>query len=89
MLLGMKHAGPETLSKLGTLLKRLRKLPLKEKAPGVFYFRSRAFLHFHDDEAGIFADIRLAADWERHCVSAKSAQTELLAQAREFTQSLA
>lgn len=89
MLLGMKHADPKTLSKLTALLKGLRKLPLKEKSPGVFYYRSRAFLHFHDDEAGIFADIRLTGDWERYCVSGKTAQADLLAQARQFMEGLA
>jgi hypothetical protein len=83
MLLGMKHAGTQTLDKLAPLLERLRKLPLKEKARGVFYFRSRAFLHFHEDEAGIFADIRPGDAWQRHEVSAKRAQNSLLALARK------
>ncbi len=85
MLKRMKHADAGTLGKLGTLLKQLRKLPLKEKSPGVFYFRSRAFLHFHDDEAGIFADIKLADQWERYCVSKRDAQAAMLARASRFT----
>ena len=31
---------------------------LTERTPGTFYRRSRAFLHFHADPAGIFADVR-------------------------------
>jgi hypothetical protein len=42
------------------LLIELRKqAALREKAAGVFYLKSKAFLHFHDDPAGIFADVKL------------------------------
>jgi hypothetical protein len=56
----MKHAGPQTLASLAPLLQRLRAMPaLVERRPGVFYLGSRAYLHFHDDPAGIFADVKL------------------------------
>lgn len=56
----MKHAGPETLSRLAPLLQRLRSIPgLVERTPGSFYLRSSAFLHFHEDPAGVFADVKL------------------------------
>ncbi len=56
----MKHAGPETLQALAPLLARLRMLPcLVERTPGCFYRGSKAFLHFHDDPAGIHADVKL------------------------------
>jgi hypothetical protein len=59
----MKHAGPKTLDALEPLLAELRKIEgLKEKSRGTFYRRSRAFLHFHEDPAGFFADIRVAGD---------------------------
>jgi len=62
----MKHAGPETFVLLASLLEKLRERPLlKEKSPGVFYLKSRAFLHFHDDPAGQFADVRLSEDFDR------------------------
>jgi hypothetical protein len=42
------------------LLIELRKrAALREKAAGVFYLKSKAFLYFHDDPAGIFADVKL------------------------------
>ena len=53
---------------LEPLLSRLRALPgLKEKARGTFYLKSRAFLHFHEDPAGLFADVRAndGADFDR------------------------
>ena len=36
--------------------------PLVERQPGVFYVRGTAFLHFHDDPAGLFADLRLTGN---------------------------
>ena len=56
----MKHAGAATLARLGPLLTRLRSIEgLVERRPGIFYLRGRAFLHFHEEPAGVFADIRL------------------------------
>ncbi len=56
----MKHASAATLSVLTTLLKDLRKRDcLFERTPGSFYIKSKAFLHFHEDPSGIYADIKL------------------------------
>ena len=55
----MKHAGAAVLDQLEGLLAQIRALPgLKEKTRGVFYLKSRAFLHFHEDPKGVFADLR-------------------------------
>ena len=64
----MKHAGADALDRLEPLLARLRTYDqLREKSRGVFYLRSKAFLHFHEDPAGLFADIRApgGADFDR------------------------
>ena len=62
----MRHARPDTLQELEPVLRRLRALEgMRERSPGVFYVRSRAFLHFHEDPAGTFADIRSGSDWTR------------------------
>jgi hypothetical protein len=62
----MKHAGADALASLGELLASLRARPgLREKQPGVFYAKGRAFLHFHEDRAGLFADLRQGGDWRR------------------------
>lgn len=75
----MKHAGPETLARIEKLLDDLRTRPaLKEKRPGVFYLGSRAFLHFHDDPSGVFADVRLGDEFSRFAVTTRSAQSDLL-----------
>jgi hypothetical protein len=56
----MKHASLETLHALKDLLAELRLMPgLVERKPGIFYRRSQAFLHFHDDPLGWFADVKL------------------------------
>ena len=62
----MKHAGSDTLDQLEPVLVELRKLGgLKERKRGTFYQGSSAFLHFHEDPAGFFADIKLDGDFVR------------------------
>ncbi|CAN5903905.1 hypothetical protein BH11PSE1_BH11PSE1_33500 [soil metagenome] len=68
----MKHAGEVALDQLETLLVRVRALPgLTEKKRGVFYRKSRAFLHFHEDPKGLFGDVRAAdgKDFDRFDVT--------------------
>ena len=67
----MKHATPAALDQLEPLLARIRGIPgLVERKPGTFYRKSSAFLHFHEDEAGLFADAKLnGVDFERMPVS--------------------
>ena len=79
----MKHAGDQTLDALEGLLNRLRAVNgLQEKKRGSFYRNSRAFLHFHEDPAGFFADLRVADDWQRLPVNSRAEQTALLTAAR-------
>ena len=81
----MKHAGEAALDDLEPLLQELRKLPrLKEKKRGTFYAGSKAFLHFHEDPAGPFADLKpsLAGDYERFRVRTAKERARLLALAK-------
>jgi len=56
----MKHATAAALMQLEQLLARLRGLAgLTERKPGTFYRKSGAFLHFHEGDAGLFADVKL------------------------------
>jgi len=56
----MKHAGAPALQQLQPLLAELRALHgLVERTPGAFYFKSKAFLHFHEDASGLHADVKL------------------------------
>jgi len=77
----VKHAGPSTFARISLLLRELRARPqIEEKRPGVFYLKSRAFLHFHDDPSGIFADVLFTKDFVRVPVSSRSQQADLLEQ---------
>ena len=61
-LRGQRHETrprPRTWTGSSDLLSRLRALGgLKEKKRGCFYFKSKGFLHFHEDPKGMFADLR-------------------------------
>ena len=46
----------------------------------MFYERSRAFLHFHEDPTGLYADVRLGDDFERVPVHTRD-QRDALVQA--------
>ena len=75
----MKHAGPRALGILSPLLEELRaRSVLRERRPGVFELKSRAFLHFHDDPSGIFADVRLAEGFVRMPATSSAEQADLL-----------
>jgi hypothetical protein len=78
----MKHAGPATLKLLDDLLGEIRKHPeLRERTPGSFYFKSKGYLHFHEDPAGIFADVKLDfADFTRLRATTAAEQRSLLKQ---------
>jgi hypothetical protein len=69
----MKHAGPDALDQLEPILAEIRKLDgLKEKKRGAFYHRSSGFLHFHEDPAGMFADLKTGDDYERFPVNSRT-----------------
>jgi hypothetical protein len=76
----MKHAGVEALAELADLLAAVRARDgLKEPRPGSFYRKGKAWLHFHEDKAGLFADLRAGAEWQRFRVSEPAEQAALLA----------
>jgi hypothetical protein len=76
----LKHAGAETLQRLSDLLDQIRQREaLKEKKLGIFYWKSKSFLHFHEDPAGIFADISSGDDFDRYPVNTTKERKALLA----------
>jgi hypothetical protein len=78
----MKHAGPGALDQLEPVLAKLRKLDgLHERKRGAFYRGSSAFLHFHEDPAGFFADLKVAGDFVRFRVNSGAEVEKLLARA--------
>jgi hypothetical protein len=68
----MKHATAAALQVLSDLLDQIReKEGIKEKKLGIFYRKSKSFLHFHEDPAGLFADLSAGANFERYPVNTK------------------
>lgn len=79
----MKHAGPRALEALEPALEALRTVPgLVERKRGIFYRGGTAFLHFHEDPGGLFADLRSGADFERYAVNTKAEVAHLLSAVR-------
>ena len=69
----MKHAGPEALDQLEPILEEIRRLGgLKEKKRGSFQCGSNGFLHFHEDPAGFFADLKVGDDYQRFPINSKT-----------------
>ena len=80
----MKHAGIAALDTLEPLLAKIRALPkLREKSRGVFYVKSTASLHFHEDPAGLFGDIQISGEWHRYDVTNETSRKKFLAAVRK------
>jgi hypothetical protein len=80
----MRHARPEDLDRINALLARLRTLDgMLEKKRGVFYVGSKSFLHFHEDPAGMFADLAVGAGFERFRVTTADEQRAFVKAVRE------
>jgi hypothetical protein len=76
----VKHASAATLTQLEPVLAQVRLFgALKEKKVGTFYLRGSAFLHFHEDPAGLFGDVKLdGKTFARFAVNSKTEQRALL-----------
>jgi hypothetical protein len=75
----MKHAGSESLQNVSELLQAIRlKEGIREKKIGIFYRKSKSFLHFHEDRKGIFADLSVGSDFDRYPVNTRTEWNALL-----------
>jgi len=77
----MAHASPEALQALLPLLRQLREIKgLKEVKPGIFYCRSSAFLHFHDEAGTLVADLKKpgGSGFDRFVLDTAPAQRKLV-----------
>ena len=76
----MRHATTVALDALEPLLEKIRAFEgLTERKRGVFYRRSSAFLHFHEDPAGFFADLRTGPEWQRFPATTAAKRRALVA----------
>ena len=62
----------------------LRKLgSLRERKRGYFSWRSKAFLHFHEDSGDMYVDVKLDGTFQRMKVSSRSEQDALVSRVRD------
>ncbi len=60
----MGRCSYDKLEELEPAFEKIRKLPLiKEPKPGIFYIKSQGFMHFHEKDGAIWADVRAGKDW--------------------------
>jgi hypothetical protein len=81
----MAHASPDALKPMLPLLRQLREIKgLTEKQPGIFYLRSNAFLHFHDDHGTLYADLKKPGGmgFERYALDTPPQQRKLVDDAK-------
>jgi hypothetical protein len=79
----MRLARDEDLDQVEKLLVVLRGVDgITEKRRGVFYRGSAAFLHFHTDPAGMFADMRATDGWRRYPVRSAGQRRSMVADVR-------
>jgi hypothetical protein len=79
----MRHARPGDLDRLEGFLTDLRAIPqLRERGRGSFSRGSRAFLHFHADDDGMYADVRLSETFERFRVTTRREQAAFVSLVR-------
>lgn len=82
----MKHAGPETLDALADFLDQIRRHPgLREPKRGSFYRKSSGFLHFHEDPAGLFADLKMDGEYQRFRINTVAERRALLRRIARIT----
>lgn len=76
----MKHASTQALRDLDALLAQVRRIDsLSERKPGIFYRRSSAFLHFHEDAGRLFADVKFnGIHFQRMPVSTERQRREFI-----------
>ena len=82
----MRHAGAAALDRLDGLLQQVRRRQpqLKERKRGAFYRGGQGWLHFHEDPAGLFADLKIDGEWTRFAVDT-AAERKVLLQRLERT----
>jgi hypothetical protein len=79
----VKHATPVALDALEGLLRELRNIEgLIERKRGLFYRGGGAFIHFHEDRAGFFADAKVTPMWVRFDVTTQAQRRAFLREVR-------
>ena len=77
----MARARKATLERLAPFLEEVRAIGIErlvEKANGAFYRGRVGILHFHEDAAGVSADVKVAGDWQRVAVDTAAGRRRVL-----------
>ena len=62
----MAHTKPEMIEDLILELNAIRNLDgIKEKSVGIYYYKSIPFLHFHDKNGDLWADVKTPGGYKR------------------------
>ena len=75
------RAKKATLQRLDPWLEEVRGLGiagLVEKANGAFYQRRNGILHFHEDADGVYADVKVAGDWQRVAIDRVAGKRQVI-----------
>lgn len=72
------HASSEGLTRIESLLHELRKRAITERKPGIFYLKSTAFLHFHEDADVLYAHLKIGKVFEKFSVNTEAEQAILM-----------
>lgn len=80
----MAHADAAALARLLPLLRQLREIKgLREMKPGIFYLKGSAFLHFHEDQGLLIADLKKSGGgFDRYPVETPPGQRKLVDEAK-------
>lgn len=81
----MPRADAAALALLAPLLRQLRDIKgVREERPGIFYARRDAFVHFHEDAGGLYADLKKSggAGFDRYPLATPAQQRKLVDDAR-------
>ncbi len=81
----MAHADAKALEPHLPLLRQLREVKgVKEKQPGIFYLRSSAFLHFHDDKGVLSVDLKKpgGSGFDRFAIATPAERRKLVDEAK-------
>lgn len=81
----MPHASAETLATLQPVIRALRDIKLlRERTPGAFYLRTMAFVHFHEGDGHVWADLKALSGtgFERYALATPAEQRRFVDEAK-------
>jgi hypothetical protein len=81
----MARADAQALQGLLPVLRQLREIKgVQEKSPGIFYARRDAFVHFHDENGVLHADLKKpgGSGFDRFPLATPAEQRKLVDEAR-------